>query len=71
MSRVIRLKKTFFSAYVKTKAQIISGMVTVTAQLIRITCPCSLYPLKLQLTPHFYIAELGFTWVYIIFLFLL
>ena len=35
--------------------------------LIRIMCPCVLYPL----TPHFYIAKLGFTGVYIIFLFLL
>ena len=33
---------------------------------IRITCPCVLYPL----TPHFYIVKLGFTGVYIIFLFL-
>ena len=32
---------------------------------IRITCPCDLYPL----TPHFYIVKLGFTGVYIIFLF--
>ena len=36
-------------------------------QNIRITCPCDLYPL----TPHFYIVKLGFTRVYIIFLFLL
>ena len=34
---------------------------------IRITCPYVLYPLK----PHFYIVKLGFTGVYIIFLFLL
>ena len=34
---------------------------------IRITCPCDLYPF----TPHFYIVKLGFTGVYIIFLFLL
>ena len=34
---------------------------------IRITCPYVLYPL----TPHFYIVKLGFTGVYIIFLFLL
>ena len=34
---------------------------------IRIMCPCVLYPL----TPHFYIATLGFTGVYIIFFFLL
>ena len=34
---------------------------------IRITCPCVLYPH----TPHFYIVKLGFTGVYIIFLFLL
>ena len=34
---------------------------------IRITCPCNVYPL----TPHFYIVKLGFTGVYIIFLFLL
>ena len=36
-------------------------------QHIRITSPCGLYPL----TPHFYIVKLGFTGVYIIFLFLL
>ena len=35
--------------------------------VIRKTCPCDLYPL----TPHFYIVKLGFTGVYIIFLFLL
>ena len=34
---------------------------------IRITCPCNVDPL----TPHFYIVKLGFTGVYIIFLFLL
>ena len=34
---------------------------------IRITCPCILYPR----TPHFNIVKLGFTGVYIIFLFLL
>ena len=34
---------------------------------IRITCTCDSYPL----TPHFYIVKLGFTGVYIIFLFLL
>ena len=33
----------------------------------RLICPCVLYPL----TPHFYIVKLGFTGVYIIFLFLL
>ena len=31
------------------------------------TCPCDVDPL----TPHFYIVKLGFTGVYIIFLFLL
>ena len=31
------------------------------------TCPCNEHPL----TPHFYIVKLGFTGVYIIFLFLL
>ena len=35
--------------------------------LIMITCPFDLYPLA----PHFYIAKLGFTGVFIIFLFLL
>ena len=34
---------------------------------IRKTCPCDSYPL----TPHFYIVKMGFTGVYIIFLFLL
>ena len=33
---------------------------------IMITSPCNVYPL----TPHFYIVKLGFTGVYIIFLFL-
>ena len=32
-----------------------------------LTCPCNVHPL----TPHFYIVKLGFTGVYIIFLFLL
>ena len=59
---------------VKTKAMI-SWAVTV--QLIcafvfiypniRITCPCNEHPL----TPHFYIEKVGFTRVYIFFLFLL
>ena len=31
------------------------------------TCPCNVHPLK----PHFYIVKVGFTGVYIIFLFLL
>ena len=35
--------------------------------IIRITCPFVLYPL----TPHFYIDKVGFTRVYIFFLFLL
>ena len=35
--------------------------------IIRITCLCNVDPL----TPHFYIVKLGFTGVYIIFLFLL
>ena len=34
---------------------------------IMITIPCYVYPL----TPHFYIVKLGFTGVYIFFLFLL
>ena len=32
-----------------------------------LTCPCNVDPL----TPHFYIVKVGFTGVYIIFLFLL
>ena len=36
-------------------------------QAIRITCPCNEHPL----TPHFYIEKVGFTRVYIFFLFLL
>ena len=36
-------------------------------QVIMKTSPCNVYPL----TPHFYIVKLGFTGVYIIFLFLL
>ena len=35
--------------------------------IIMKTCPCNEHPL----TPHFYIVKLGFTGVYIIFLFLL
>ena len=31
------------------------------SRLIRITCPCDIYPL----TPHFYIVKLGFTGVFI------
>ena len=34
---------------------------------IMITCPCNEHPL----TPHFYIVKLGFTGIYVIFLFLL
>ena len=34
---------------------------------IRKTCPCNVYPLK----PHIYIVKLGFTGVYLFFLFLL
>ena len=34
---------------------------------IRITCPCNEHPL----TPHFYIEKVGFSRVYIVFLFLL
>ena len=37
------------------------------AKNTRITCPCNEYPL----TPHFYIVKMGFTGVYIFFLFLL
>ena len=36
-------------------------------QHIMLTCLCNVHPL----TPHFYIVKLGFTGVYIIFLFLL
>ena len=32
-----------------------------------LTCPCNVHPL----TPHYYIVKLGFTGVYIIFIFLL
>ena len=35
--------------------------------VIRKTCPCNVYPLK----PHFYIENLGFAGVYLLFLFLL
>ena len=35
--------------------------------IIMITCSCNVHPL----TPHFYIVKLGFTGVYIFFLFLL
>ena len=38
-----------------------------TKKFIMKTCPCNADPL----TPHFYIVKLGFTGVYIIFLFLL
>ena len=40
-------------------------LLRVASLLIRITCPCVLYPL----TTHFYIVKLGFTGVYIICLF--
>ena len=50
---------------------IFSDVVSVTHQesphYITKTCPCNEHPL----TPHFYIVKLGFTGVYIIFLFLL
>ena len=36
-------------------------------EFITKTCLCDLHPLA----PHFYIVILGFTWVYIFFLFLL
>ena len=39
----------------------------VSSEDIRITCPCNEHPL----TPHFYIEKVGFTRVYIFFLFLL
>ena len=35
--------------------------------LIMLTCPCNVDPL----TPNFYVVKVGFTGVYIIFLFLL
>ena len=35
--------------------------------LIMKTCPCKVYPLK----PHFFIVKLGYTGVYLFFLFLL
>ena len=34
---------------------------------IKKTCPCNVYPLE----PHFYISKLGYTGVYLFFLFLL
>ena len=37
------------------------------SNIIMITCPCNEHPL----TPHFYIEKVGFTRVYIFFLFLL
>ena len=36
-------------------------------EIIRITCPCNVYPL----IPHFYIVKLGYAGVYLFFLFLL
>ena len=38
-----------------------------TNRIIRITCPCNVYPL----IPHFYIVKLGFAGVYLFFLFVL
>ena len=38
-----------------------------TSGVIRITCPCNVYPL----IPHFYIVKLGYAGVYLFFLFLL
>ena len=68
-------KRIFEHAKTKTRisfvitAKLISAFVFATwiVQHIMLTCPCSEYPL----TPHFYIAKLGFTGVYIFFLFLL
>ena len=42
-------------------------LITSVGEDIRITCPCNEHPL----TPHFYIEKVGFTRVYIFFLFLL
>ena len=43
------------------------GLASGVRMFIMKTCPCNEHPL----TPHFYIGKLGFTGVYIIFLFLL
>ena len=40
---------------------------TICSSFIRITCPCSVYPLE----PQFYIAKLEYAGVYLFFLFLL
>ena len=50
---------------------VVVGSILVSSSLsdetfIMLTCPC-----MVPLTPHFYIVKLGFTGVYIIFLFLL
>ena len=48
----------------KTESGGKKGAEQLTAQFIRKTCLCDIHPL----TPHFYIAKLGFTGIYIIFL---
>ena len=42
-------------------------MLAMTGIVIRITCPCNVYPL----IPHCYIVKLGYAGVYLFFLFLL
>ena len=43
------------------------GHMVQTGAVIRKTCPCNIYPLK----PQFYIEQMGYTGVYLFFLFLL
>ena len=51
----------------KIDYQFINTLLLLLALYIMITSPCKVYPL----TPHFYIVKLGFTGVYIFFLYLL
>ena len=57
------LESIFISAAVEEAGS--SGGVVTDWDIMQ-TCPCIVYPL----TPHFYIVELGFTGVYLIFLIL-
>ena len=61
---IAELENDSESVWVKVFANKTSHFV---ASCIRITCPCNEHPLK----PHFYIEKVGFTRVYIFFLFLL
>ena len=70
-SDVCHLCKKWIKAYFKVKLTSVVLDIywakVLPEQCIMITCPCNVHPL----TSHFYIQKLGFTGVFIIFLFLL